>query len=139
MPEALPPRDTVIGTFVADLFVSSQIDYAHTTCLPFRRHAKVAAPAMPSLAGALQVIEIPTLSASPGLFVGVGRLGQHPVDLDQYPTDQSDEAGEQREHPSEGHEVQKDRHVLSGARAARVSALIAPTSVFLCHFSFLAP
>jgi hypothetical protein len=59
-----------------------------------------------SLASALQVIWIPTrLAASSRLFVGIGRFRQPSVDLDQYPSDESDQAGKQHEHPSEGHEI----------------------------------
>jgi hypothetical protein len=59
-----------------------------------------------SLAGALEVIWIPTgLAASSRLFVGVRRFSQSSVYLDQYPSDQSNDAGKQDEHPSEGHEI----------------------------------
>ena len=78
-----------------------------------------------SLASALQVIWIPTrLAASSRLFVGIGRFRQPSVDLDQYPSDESDQAGKQHEHPSEGHEIQKESHVLSGARATIVSVCV---------------
>jgi hypothetical protein len=58
-----------------------------------------------SLAGALQMVWIPSLCAPSSLLGRVGRFGQHSIDFDQYPTDQSDQAGKQDEHPAKGHEV----------------------------------
>jgi hypothetical protein len=67
-------------------------------------------PAVGLLAGALQVVWIPALSPSCGLSCRLGRFGQPPVRLDQYPTGQSDHAGKQGEHPSEREQVQEKSH-----------------------------
>ena len=67
-------------------------------------------PAVGLLAGAFQVVWIPALSPSYDLCRRLGRFGQPPVQLDQYPTGQSDHAGKQREHPSERHQVQEKSH-----------------------------
>ncbi len=80
--------------------------------------------AMTSLAGALQLVWVPSLSASWNLFGRVGRFGEPSIDLDQYPSDQSEQAGKQDEHPSEGHEVQKESHALSDVRAAPIPARV---------------
>jgi hypothetical protein len=77
---------------------------------------RISVPAAVSLAGALQVIWVPTRFGPWTLFPWGGKLGQSSVGLDQYPSNQSDHARKQNEHRSESHGVQKDRHALPGAR-----------------------
>jgi hypothetical protein len=91
------------------------------------------------LAGTLQEIRVPILLAASGRFLWLGWLGQRSTNLEQYPSHQSEHAAKQNEHPSAGHEVQKESHALSGTRvtiSVRV-LLLCPRPLILIAFDSL--
>jgi hypothetical protein len=89
------------------------------------------------LAGALQLVQIQSGSALWNLFGRIGRFGEPSIDPDQYPSDQADHTGKEGEHPSEGHDVQKEGHALSGVGTAivpvRVARLWSPSIASQVH------